>query len=71
MSIFYFRTTVLLGVTKISSIRDSTKSVFEIDESSVKIHPSYRNLAYHDIAIAKLQRAIPARFTEVVQLSHQ
>ena len=60
-----FRTTVLLGVTKLSSIRDSTKSVFEIDESSVKIHPGYRNVAYHDLAIAKLDRAIPASFTEV------
>ena len=55
----------MLGVTKLSSIRDSTKSVFEIDESSVKIHPGYRNVAYHDLAVVKLDRAIPASFTEV------
>ena len=59
-----FRTKVLLGVTDFGSIRDSTKSVFVITER--KIHPGYRKpAAYHDLAIAKLNRAIPQSFHEV------
>ena len=58
------RTKVLLGVTDFGSIRDSTKSVFVITER--KIHPGYRKpAAYHDLAIAKLNRAIPQGFHEV------
>ena len=59
-----FRTKVLLGVTDFRSIRDSTKSVFVITDR--KIHPGYKKpAAYHDLAIAKLNRAIPQSFSEV------
>ena len=64
-----FRTKVLLGVTDFRSIRDTTKSVFVIAER--KIHPGYKKpAAYHDLAIAKLDRAIPQSFSEVCSNIH-
>ena len=59
-----YRTLVLLGVTDLSSIRDASKSLFGISES--KIHPGYKKpAAYHDLAIAKLNRSIPHSFSVV------
>ena len=58
------RTLVLLGVTDFTSIRDASKSLFGISES--KIHPGYKKpAAYHDLAIATLNRTIPHSFSEV------
>ena len=53
----------MLGVTDLRSIRDSAKSVFGIVESAVQIHPGYKApAAYHDLAVAKLDRVIPNEF---------
>ena len=60
------RTKALLGVTDLRSIRDSTKSVFGIADAAVKIHPGYKApAAYHDLAVAKLDRVIPNELAEV------